>query len=128
MGSKKRRSHGKTQLRDEFLASYLERERWLDLVARVQEMDLASGIEIRVIKHEPQQDRALHLYPIGDLHVGNKLHNAKALRPIIEYIADDPDGYAIFLGDQAEVATKQSVGKGVFDENEHLKEQIESLY
>ncbi len=116
--------------RDELdiIASFEERERWEDLVMYVEQLDRRTGIKVRTIKHEPQKDRALHLYAIGDLHVGNKLHNAKKLQPVLDFIVEDPDGYVIFLGDQAEVATKTSVGKGLFDENEHLKEQIESLY
>lgn len=112
----------------DLIAAFQERKRWEDLVMYVEQLDRETGVKVREIKHEPKQDRALHLYAIGDLHVGNKLHNAQKLRPIIEYIAEDPDGYVIFLGDQAETATKESVGKGLLDENEHLKEQLDTLY
>lgn len=108
--------------------SLRERDRWLDLVAAVQAADSERGIKVRVIEHEPVLDRALHLYPMGDFHVGHRLHASDRLRPILEYIAEDPDGYLILLGDQAEAATKTSVGLGVYEEDLNVNQQVERLY
>lgn len=113
---------------DSLIDSLQERDRWLDLVAAIQAEDAEKGIEINVIKHTPVLDRALHLYPIGDFHVGHRLHAADRLRPLLDYILEDPDGYVILLGDQAEAATKTSVGMAVYDESEHVNQQIERLY
>ncbi len=58
----------------------------------------------------------VHLYPIGDGHVGDNNCDLKSLQATVDAINNDPYGIALLMGDMLNCATKTSPGKAVFDQ------------
>lgn len=71
---------------------------------------------------------SITLIPMADLHLGHKNCNYNKIQEHLCFINETRDCYTIFLGDEAEAATRTSVGMGMFEEDKHLPEQMESLY
>ena len=69
----------------------------------------------------------LQLIPIGDPHLGAIHCDLELLQRTVDYILADKHRYTIFMGDLAETATKVSVGKSVYEEDKHLREQLYTL-
>lgn len=62
--------------------------------------------------------KSIYIIPIGDLHFGNKFYNPEYLDKVFKFIDKHRNRCRIILmGDLFEVATKTSVGRGVYDEN-----------
>lgn len=82
----------------------------------------------RIVTHELSDGSApAYIIPIGDVHLGNKGCNVRKLQYVINLILKTPNCYTIILGDLAETATKESVGKAMFDEDIHLPDQIAAI-
>jgi predicted phosphodiesterase len=69
-------------------------------------------------------DETVTIIPITDIHFGSKQCNTKMLKDLLQFILDTPNCYTIFLGDQTETATKQSIGMGVYEEDFDIRDQI----
>ena len=72
----------------------------------------------------------LELVLLGDEHIGSKFYDRKFHRKILDYI-ERKNMHVILMGDELETATRYSVGAGIYEQEEHLENQMEeciSLY
>ena len=70
--------------------------------------------------------KSVYLVPIGDLHLGNKYYDGKYLQDALKFIKKHRNKCRILLmGDLLELATKTSVGRGVYDESFSTQKQFE---
>jgi UDP-2,3-diacylglucosamine pyrophosphatase LpxH len=72
-------------------------------------------------------NRPITIVPISDIHLGNKGCNIEKFEQALKLVDETPDCYTILMGDQAETATKTSVGLAMFEEDFHLEEQLKVL-
>lgn len=89
---------------------------------------ITSYKEVIRFPKEGSFDGPITIVPISDVHLGSNQFNLRKFQETIDYILETPSCFTILLGDQAETATKSSVGLGVFEENMHIAEQIAMLY
>lgn len=66
----------------------------------------------------------LELLLMGDEHIGSKFHDSDLLKENLEY-AHEKGAPIILLGDELETATRNSVGAGVYEQEEILQDQIQ---
>lgn len=59
----------------------------------------------------------LKIIPIGDPHVGHDQFNREAFLELRDYIRDNDDVYCFFGGDMVELASKHSVGSGMYEQD-----------
>jgi predicted phosphodiesterase len=52
----------------------------------------------------------VHIYPIGDVHLGSVFCDEKELRRVVQAVKDDLDAYVILMGDMLDMTTRNSVG------------------
>lgn len=71
---------------------------------------------MEVIQLDYSSKEHINLYPIGDLHLGDNNCNVDEIKKVIEAVKEDENALIIGMGDWLNVATKQSVGKAVFDQ------------
>jgi len=69
----------------------------------------------------------LVLVYITDIHYGSQYCDKNLLKENLNWIMENPDAYVIDGGDLMETATKDSVGAGVFEQDEIVQEQLESV-
>jgi hypothetical protein len=68
----------------------------------------------------------VNIVPIGDIHIGNKTTDLTYLQKALDFCDQNRENTRIVLmGDLLECATKVSVGRGVFDENMNLQDQLD---
>ena len=63
---------------------------------------------------------------VGDQHIGSKFFNEAAHQATIDRLVNE-ECHVILMGDAIECSTKDSVGAGVYEQNEILDEQIETF-
>lgn len=59
----------------------------------------------------------LKIIPIGDAHVGHDQFNREAFKELVEYIKNNDDVYCFFGGDMVELASKHSIGSGMYEQD-----------
>lgn len=70
--------------------------------------------------------KSMYIVPIGDVHWGNKYFNPKYIENALSFVKKHRRRSRIILmGDLLEVATKTSVGRGVYDESYPTQRQFE---
>lgn len=70
--------------------------------------------------------RSMFVLPIGDVHFGHRNHNPIHLQRSLDFATKNRARTRILLmGDLMEVATKTSVGRGVYDEAYPMQRQFE---
>jgi hypothetical protein len=70
--------------------------------------------------------KSMYIVPIGDIHFGNRYFDKSYLDMALSFVAKNRNRCRIFLmGDLLELATKGSVGRGVYDEKYHTNRQFE---
>ncbi|WP_145052801.1 metallophosphoesterase family protein [Paenibacillus xylanexedens] len=70
--------------------------------------------------------KSMYILPIGDVHFGNRCHNPKYLDAALRFADKNRARTRIVLmGDLLELATKTSVGRGVYDEAYPTQRQFE---
>lgn len=52
----------------------------------------------------------VHLYPIGDVHLGSVFCDEKELKDTVRRVKEDVDAYVILMGDMLDMTTRNSVG------------------
>lgn len=62
-----------------------------------------------IVKKFPAEQNELHVYAIGDTHVGSEQFDEKTTRKKIQIIADDPLGVLCICGDLGDYGLKNSV-------------------
>lgn len=83
---------------------------------------------MRYIKAEHNRDlKEIILFPIGDLHIGSPHFDKKELISQLKLIDENRDkARIIIMGDLAETALKDSVGAGVYEQQENAQHQMMS--
>jgi len=69
----------------------------------------------------------LTLNLIGDSHIGSKYFDEDLFKEIIEWTYEN-NTPCILMGDMIETATRNSVGAGVYEQQEIVQEQLEHFY
>ena len=64
------------------------------------------------------------IFPIGDLHIGSPHCDLKLLNKHLDIIKETPNARIILMGDLCETALKDSVGAGVYEQQENAQQQI----
>lgn len=64
----------------------------------------------------------IDIKPIGDTHTGHEEFNRKKFEEMVEYIASHDNVYCFFGGDMVELASKHSVGSGVYEQSSPMKQ------
>lgn len=73
------------------------------------------------------KENNVHIYPIGDLHIGDKAFDKESERKVkgyIEWVKQTPNARIFLLGDILNCATRDSKSNP-FEQNMDLKEQID---
>lgn len=73
------------------------------------------------IKLNDNKDR-LKIIPVGDTHVGHEQFNREAFLELVEYIRANDDVYCFFGGDMVELASKYSVGSGMYEQDKPINQ------
>jgi len=97
-------------------------------------------IELQRINAEPQDTRnkivvrrtlsldgPAMIIPLYDVHFGHNKSNLRKLMAIATLILKTKDCYTFIGGDLSETATRTSIGKGMFDEVAHIREQLKFM-
>jgi hypothetical protein len=72
--------------------------------------------------------KSMFIVPIGDLHIGNKYYCEEYLNKALQFVDKNRSRCRIYLmGDLLELASKTSVGRGVYDENMNTQQQSEKV-
>ena len=90
------------------------------------------------MRHDKQSVMRLHrkvfkedkvtIVPMGDEHFGSKQYDGELHKQNLDWILNTEGVYMIGMGDNMETATRQSVGAGVFEQDEIVQEQLEGIY
>lgn len=80
-----------------------------------------------IVKQYPAEWKHLHIYALGDIHVGAENFNEKAIKKKIEIIEQDPQGVVCLCGDLGDFGLKNSK-TNVYKATMQPKEQQEYIY
>lgn len=65
--------------------------------------------DLELIKIERPDTNELHIYGMGDLHVGSEQFDERAVRKKIQIIQNDPIGHVVLAGDLGDYGLKNSI-------------------
>ena len=82
--------------------------------------------DFEVIQHSFPGGEDLHIYCIGDVHLGSREHKDKEFRRYLADILKDPVGYVVLAGDLIDNGTKSSK-TSVYEQTMTPAEQIEEI-
>ena len=77
----------------------------------------------KVLRRSFKGDK-LYLLPLGDFHIGSPTHDREKLKGYIDW-ALEHNAQILLMGDIIEMATRYSVGAGVYEQIKNPQEQIE---
>lgn len=80
-----------------------------------------------IVKTFPKEQKELHVYAIGDVHVGSPQFDDISMRKKIDIIADDPYGCVVLCGDLGDFGLKNS-RSNVYLATMQPMEQIEYIF
>ncbi len=80
-----------------------------------------------IVKKFPHKMEELHIYAIGDVHVGSPQYDDNLTRKKLKIIADDPCGCVVLCGDLGDYGLKNSK-TNVYQATMQPKEQQEYIY
>jgi hypothetical protein len=78
---------------------------------------------MKIIKSDAELE-LITLYPLGDWHLGSEHCDVKLINKQIKEIKNDKTARIILMGDLAETATKESVGAGVYEQEQNAQQQM----
>jgi predicted phosphodiesterase len=78
---------------------------------------------MKIIKSDAELE-LITLYPLGDWHLGSEHCDVKLINKQINEIKKDQTARIILMGDLAETATKESVGAGVYEQEQNAQQQM----
>jgi hypothetical protein len=67
----------------------------------------------------------LTIVPFGDNHVGSKYCDGKLLREHVDWVLKEKNTMALFMGDNIDAGTRDSVGASVYEQSEIIDEQVQ---
>jgi len=79
------------------------------------------------VKEKDFKGPELELIPIGDIHYGSKECNIKKIKENVQYVKDNKNARVVLMGDLVDIALRDSVGAGTFDNNFEPEEQIDGI-
>ena len=80
-----------------------------------------------IVKRYPETQNELHVYAIGDVHVGSREFDENAVRKKIQIIKDDPVGCLVVAGDLGDFGLKNSK-TNTYTATMQPAEQIELIF
>lgn len=87
--------------------------------------------DFEMIVHELDRDlESIHLYPIGDVHVGSDEFDKDGFETVLSFIENDPYARVVFVGDLMDNALKNSktnvyeATMSPFEQKQYLKEKL----
>ena len=89
------------------------------------EVHMAEGIKV-IVAELPEEIESMEVFPIGDVHDGEKWNDIELVKSFVQYVADKPNRYVILNGDLFNNAIKTSVSD-IYDEEHGPEDQILSL-
>ena len=72
----------------------------------------------------PKEHKTIEIYPVGDLHIGDMLHDTKRLDELIKEIQEKPNRYVILNGDIINNAVRRGISD-IYTEELNPNEQID---
>jgi predicted phosphodiesterase len=78
---------------------------------------------MKIIRSDAELE-LITLYPLGDWHLGSEHCDVKLINKQIDEIKNDKTARIILMGDLAETATKESVGAGVYEQEQNAQQQM----
>lgn len=78
----------------------------------------------KLIIHDFRDKEKVIVVPMGDEHIGSKFYDEDLHKRNLEWCFEN-DIQLILMGDELETATKDSVGAGVFEQDQIVQEQLE---
>ena len=72
----------------------------------------------------PKEHETIEIYPVGDLHIGDMLHDNKRLDELIKEIQEKPNRYVILNGDIINNAVRRGISD-IYTEELNPNEQID---
>ena len=73
------------------------------------------------------EDDKVIISNLGDMHYGHKCFKRKEFEEVLKSIYDNKNTYVVGMGDYLEAATRDSVGGGVFEQEQFVQEQLETV-
>lgn len=83
--------------------------------------------DFSLIQHKFDTPPFINIYPLGDVHIGSKECDMELLKQWIEMVKNDPNGYAVLVGDIMNMGLKNSLSN-VYEEVLNPAEQKEVAY
>lgn len=80
-----------------------------------------------IIRKYPKEQNELHVYAIGDVHVGSREYDHTSMQKKINIIADDPYGCVVLCGDLGDFGLKNSK-TNVYQATMNPQQQKEYIY
>ena len=80
-----------------------------------------------IVKQYPAEWDALHVYAIGDVHVGSEQYNDDATRKMIDIIRNDPVGVVCLCGDTSDLGLRNSK-TNVYHAKMQPREQLDFVF
>ncbi len=95
------------------------------LISSIKEINKDSKKdEYQFVLEKTLPDTDAFLVPLSDLHIGNKNCNLDKISRVVDIILNTENCYTMFVGDIIECATKTSIGRGIWDTNMDISEQL----
>lgn len=83
--------------------------------------------DFQLIKHNFGLPPNINIYPLGDVHIGSKECDLDLLSRWVKMVQDDPNGYAVIIGDIMNMGLRNS-RSNVYEEVLNPQEQKEVCY
>lgn len=80
------------------------------------------------LHHRKFKESKIQIILMGDEHLGSKHYDEGLHQEWLNWCLKTPSTYVIGMGDHLETATRDSVGAGVFEQDEVVQEQLEKSY
>ncbi len=98
----------------------------LDLGSTPKCSTIQRGDNLQILNADlPSKHKSIKIYPIGDIHIGDSLHDRKAVRNLIDEIQEKDNHYVILNGDIINNAVRHGVSD-IYAEELNPNEQIDA--
>ena len=94
--------------------------------ATLQHAASKNELKPTLAQHKFDQDKVT-ITLMGDEHIGSKFYDEDFHKEILEWCYESKSPI-ILMGDELETATRDSVGAGIYEQNEIVDKQLEHFY
>jgi len=102
-----------------------EKDQALDLLSATQVDDKVPTISVYKDLTLNSEGKCFICFK-GDEHLGSKYHDLELHKKAINQILERDNTYLVLMGDALETATKDSVGAGIFEQDQIVEEQLDA--